>query len=75
MKTGMNALASAPATRRLNSVSGIRNAAQNASSSGVWPNFAPMTDRRSQPRKRLPMSVAIMKSDALPTLICMCGEV
>lgn len=75
VKTGMNALASAPATSRLNSVSGIRNAAQNASSSGVCPNVAPMTDRRSHPRRRLPMSVAIMRSDARPTLICMCVEV
>ncbi len=67
----MNALARAPATSRLKSVSGIRNAAQNASSSGDCPNCAPTTDRRSHPRKRLAMSVAIMKSDALPTLICM----
>ena len=75
MNTGMNALASAPATSRLKSVSGIRNAAQNASSCGVSPNLAPMTERRSHPRKRLAMSVAIMKSDARPTLICMCCEV
>jgi len=32
-------------------------------------------ERRSQPRIRLAMSVAIMKSDARPTLICMCVEV
>src|SRR5439155_14966611 len=60
----MKAEATAPATTRLNSASGIRKAAQNASSCGVSPNVAPKTERRSHPRIRLAMSAAIMTRDA-----------
>src|SRR6266550_1428331 len=60
----MNAEASAPATTRPKIASGILNAAQNASSSGVSPKCAPMTDRRSQPRTRLATRVTIMIAEA-----------
>src|SRR2546430_24900 len=60
----MNADASAPATTRPKMASGILKAAQNASSSGVWPKCAPMTDRRSQPRIRLATRVTIMIAEA-----------
>src|SRR5881397_678826 len=60
----MKADASAPATTRLNSASGMRKAAQKASSCGVSPNVAPKTERRSHPRIRLAMSAAIMTRDA-----------
>src|SRR5919197_2240165 len=63
----MNADDSAPATSRLNSASGMRNAAQNASSCGLAPNVAPITERRSQPRTRLATSAAIMTIDARAT--------
>src|SRR5437899_8526695 len=60
----MKADASAPATTRPKMASGILNAAQNASSSGVSPKCAPMTDRRSQPRTRLATRVTIMIAEA-----------
>src|ERR1700730_7893927 len=60
----MNADASAPATTRPKMASGILNAAQNASRSGVSPKCAPMTDRRSQPRTRLATRVTIMIAEA-----------
>src|SRR5437867_10377825 len=60
----MNADASAPATTRPKMASGILNAAQKASSSGVSPKCAPMTDRRSQPRTRLATRVTIMIAEA-----------
>src|ERR1041384_6222736 len=66
----MNADDSAPAAIRLKSASGILHAAQNASSCGVAPNVAPMTERRNQPRMRLAMSAAIMMIDARATDIC-----
>ena len=44
--------------------SGILNAAQNASSSGVSPKCAPITDRRNQPRTRLATRVTIMIAEA-----------
>src|SRR2546422_3979956 len=63
----MNADASAPATSRSKTALGMRNAAQNASSCGLAPNVAPMTERRSQPRTRLAMSAAIMTIEARAT--------
>src|SRR5256886_8937149 len=60
----MKADASAPATTRPKMASGILNAAQNASSSGVSPKCAPMTERRSQPRIRLATRVTIMIAEA-----------
>src|SRR5438046_8987143 len=60
----MNADASAPATTRPKMASGILNAAQKASSSGVSPKCAPMTDSRSQPRTRLATRVTIMIAEA-----------
>src|SRR5260221_8825887 len=63
----MKAADSAPATRRLNSASGMRNAAQKASSWGLAPNVAPITESRSQPRTRLAMSAAIITTDARAT--------
>ena len=63
----MNADASAPATTRLKSASGILNAAQKASSWGVAPNVAPMTESLSQPRMRLAMSAPIMTIEARAT--------
>src|SRR3954469_23140311 len=63
----MKADASAPATRRLKSASGILNAAQNTSRSAVAPNFAPMTESRNQPRTRLAISAPIITIDARPT--------
>src|SRR5207237_10082233 len=63
----MNADASAPATRRLKSASGILNAAQKTSSCAVAPNVAPMTESRNQPRTRLAMSAPIITIDARAT--------
>src|SRR2546423_13093928 len=60
----MKADASAPATTRPKMASGILNAARYASSSGVSPKCAPMTDRRSQPRTRLATRVTIMIAEA-----------
>src|SRR5919201_501986 len=65
----MNALVIAPATMRLNSDSGMTFAAQNASRSFDRPKYAPMTERRSQPRKRLATNVVIMIAVA-PTTPC-----
>src|SRR5258707_13582764 len=60
----MNADASAPATSSSNSAFGTLNAAQNASSCGLAPKVAPITESRSQPRTRLAMSAAIITTDA-----------
>src|SRR2546428_1386716 len=70
----MNADESAPATRRLNNASGILNAAQNASSCGVAPYVAPMTESRSQPSTRLATSAAIITIDARATDIVTCSS-
>ena len=63
----MNAEASAPATRSSKSAFGILKAAQNASSCGLAPNVAPMTESLSQPRMRLAMSAPIMTIEARAT--------
>src|SRR5919204_3366662 len=63
----MKADDSAPATSRLKRASGILKAAQKASSCGLAPNVAPITERRSQPRTRLATSAAIMTIDARAT--------
>src|SRR5437773_6881850 len=63
----MKADARAPATTRPKIASGILKAAQNASSSGVSPKCAPMTESRSQPRIRLATRVAIMMTEARAT--------
>src|SRR3979411_2118678 len=60
----MKADASAPATTSPNMASGILNAAQKASSWGVSPKCARMTDRRTQPRTRLATRVTIMIAEA-----------
>ena len=69
----MNAEARAPATSSPKIASGILNAAMNASRSGVSPNFAPMTESRSQPRMRLATSVPIMIAEARATDIGTAG--
>src|SRR4051812_38096872 len=63
----MNAEARAPATSSSNSAFGILNAARNASSCGVAPKVAPMTESRNQPRMRLAISAPIITIDARAT--------
>src|SRR5438094_452235 len=63
----MNADANTPATRSSTNALGTLNAAKNASSCGLAPKVAPITERRSQPRTRLATSAPIMTIDARAT--------